>query len=117
MGPNRVKVVMYWEIYQAKRFIGQVKYLSKFLQEWATRNSCCLTHKNAEWNWTHEQDDTFQRVKDAVCKVPVHKYFSKSDTTESQGDVSKDGLGFVLMQQHQPVTFANRALTLAEQKY
>ena len=54
---------------------------------------------------------------DAVCKVPVHKYFSKSDTTESQGDVSKDGLGFILTQQDQPVTFANRALTLAEQKY
>lgn len=37
--------------------------------------------------------------------------------TESQGDISKDGLGFVLMQQDQPVTFANRALTLEEQKY
>ena len=32
------------------------------------------------------------------------KYFSKSGPTEGQGDVSNDGLGFVLMQLGQPVT-------------
>ena len=51
-----------------QRFIGLVKYLSKFLQD---LSELCeplrgLTHKKAEWNWTHEQVDTFEKMKDAV---------------------------------------------------
>ena len=42
----------------------------------------CLIHKKAEWNWTHEQEDGFEKIKDAVSKVPVFKYFSESDPTE-----------------------------------
>ena len=42
-----------------QRFIGLVKYLFKFLQH---LSELCeplhrLTHKKAEWNWTHEQED------------------------------------------------------------
>ena len=72
-----------------QRFIGLVKYLSKFLQD---LSELCeplsrLTDKKAEWNWTHKQKDAFDKIKDAVSKVPVLKYFSESDPTE----------GFVLM--------------------
>ena len=71
---------------------------------------CRLTHKNSEWAWTHGQEDAFS-------KAPVLKYFSKSDPTKDQGDTSKDGLGFVLIQLDQPKAFARRALSLAERKY
>jgi len=68
--------------------------------------------------WTHDQEDAFERIKHAVSNAPVLKYFFQQKyPTEGQGDGSKDGLGFVLMQQGQPVTFASRALTPAEQKY
>ena len=51
-----------------QRFIGLVKYLSKFLQD---LSELCeplrgLTQKKAEWNWTHEQVDAFEKMKDAV---------------------------------------------------
>ena len=102
-----------------QRFIGLVKYLSKFLQD---LSEMCeplrrLTHKDAEWIWSHEQEDAFERIKEAVIKAPVLKYFSENDPTEGQGDASQDGLGFVLMQYGQPVTFASRALTPAERRY
>ena len=50
-------------------FIGLVKYLSKFLQD---LSELCeplrgLTHKKAEWNWTHKQVDAFEKMKDAVA--------------------------------------------------
>ena len=66
-----------------------MKYLSKFLQDLSElcEPLCRLTHKKAEWNWTHKQKDTFDKIKDAVSKVPVLKYFSESDPTE----------GFVVM--------------------
>ena len=51
-----------------QRFIGLVKYLSTFLQD---LSELCeplrgLTHKKAEWNWTHKQADAFEKMKDAV---------------------------------------------------
>ena len=61
-----------------------------------------MTHNNAEWTWTHEQEV---------------RYFTEIYLTEGQGDASKDRLGLILKQLDQPVTFANRELTLAEQKY
>ena len=50
------------------RLIGLVKYLRKFLHD---LSELCeplrdLTHKKAEWNWTHEQVDAFEKMKDAV---------------------------------------------------
>ena len=58
-----------------QRLIGLVKYLSKFLQDLL---ELCeplrrLTHKKAEWNWTHEQEGAFEKIKDAVSKAPVPK--------------------------------------------
>ena len=51
-----------------QRFIGLVKYLSKFLQDLSElcEPLCDLTHKKVEWNWTHEQVDAFEKMKDAV---------------------------------------------------
>ena len=61
-----------------------MKYLSKFLQD---LSELCeplrhLTHKKAKWNWTHEQEDAFENIKDAVSKAPVLKYCSESDPTK-----------------------------------
>ena len=49
-----------------QRFIGLGTYLSKFLQD---LSEMCeplrrLTHKDAEWIWSHEQEDAFERIKD-----------------------------------------------------
>ena len=30
-----------------------------------------VTHKNTEWNWTHAQENAFEKIKDAVYKVPI----------------------------------------------
>ena len=102
-----------------QRFIGLVKYLSKFLQD---LSEMCeplrhLTHKDAEWIWSYEQEDAFERIKEAVVKALVLKYFGENDPPEGQRDASQDGLGFVLMQYGQPITFASRALTPAETRY
>ena len=56
------------DVSAVKRFIGLVKYLSKFLQD---LSELCephrgVTYKKAESNWTHEQVDAFEKMKDAV---------------------------------------------------
>ena len=102
-----------------QRLIGLVKYLSKFLKH---LSELCkplrqLTHKDTEWNWTHELEDAFMEIKRAVTRTPVLKYFNPSEPTEGQGDASANALGFALLQGGQPVTYASRALTPAEQRY
>ena len=67
-----------------QRFIRLVNYLSKFLQD---LSELCerlhrLAHKKAVCHWTHEQEDAFEKIKDAVSKAPVLKYCSESDPTE-----------------------------------
>jgi len=56
-------------------------------------------------------------MKKAVSTAPVLKFFTPSAPTEGEGDASEKGIGFALMQQGQPVNYASRALTKAEQNY
>ena len=64
---NKVEAIIKMErpadVPAVQRFIGLVKYLSKFLQ---VLSELCeplrsLTQKKAEWNWTHEQVDALKR--------------------------------------------------------
>jgi len=45
----------------------------------------------------------------AVAQAPVLKYFSPQAQTEEQGDASQNGLGFVLLQESQPVTYTSNS--------
>lgn len=64
-----------------------------------------------------EQEEAFLKIKKAVSPSPVLKFFTPTVPTEGEGDASEKGIGFALMQQGQPVTYAIRALTKAEQNY
>ena len=99
--------------------IGLVKYLSKFLNN---LSQICkpirrLTHKDAEWRWSAEQDEAFRKIKEAVTTAPVLQYFDATRNTEGCGDASSQGIGFVLTQDEHPITYASRALASAEQRY
>ena len=102
-----------------QRIVGMVKYLSKFLQ--GLSDMCeplrRLMHKDATWIWSSEQEKVFEKIKQAVTAAPVLKYFNPKEPTEGQGDASFKGLGFVLLQNGQPVTYNSRALTPAEHNY
>ena len=76
-----------------------------------------LTHKDATWVWSSEQEQAFERIKQAVTFVPVLKYFNPKQSSEGQAGTSSKGLGFVLLQNGQLVTYISRALTSAEQNY
>ena len=76
--PKKVEAIIKMEqpadVPAVQRFIGLVKYPSKLLQD---LSELCeplprLTHKKAVWNQTHEQEDVFEKIKDAVSKAPLH---------------------------------------------
>ena len=121
--PRKVDAILKMEkpkdVAAVQRLIGLVKYLAKFLDSLSQMYEPIrrLTHKEIEWNWTHEQDEAFERIKAAVTTAPVLQYFDSSKPTQSCGDTSSQGLGFVLTQEDHRISYASRALTAAEQRY
>ena len=121
--PNKVAAVLDMDpptdVAGVQRFVGMVKYLSKFLPDLSDVSEPIrrLTHTDVEWQWTSEQDQAFRKIKQLATSAPVLKYFDSTIDTEGQGDASDHGLGFALLQNDQPVTYASRALTSAETRY
>ena len=52
-----------------------------------------------------------------MSTAPVLMFFTPSEPTEGEGDASEKGIGFAPMQKGEPVTYASRSLTKAEQNY
>ncbi|CAB4040572.1 Hypothetical predicted protein, partial [Paramuricea clavata] len=59
----------------------------------------------------------FDEVKKEVSSLGVLRYFDPDAETTIQTDASLKGLGAVLLQGGQPVCYASKALTEAEQRY
>ena len=80
-----------------------------------------LTDKDVQWNWAQEQDEAFERIKEAVTSAPcspaILQYHS-SKSTEDSGDASSQGIGFVRSSHIVRKSSANkrRAALLADQE-
>ena len=71
-------------VLQAVQWSVGLKYLSKFLDNLLEMCEALrrLTHKDEEWIWTDEQETAFERIKKAVVRVPVLRYFDATKPTE-----------------------------------
>ena len=76
-----------------------------------------LTVQDVEWFWTDINDRAVSQVKSLVTQAPVLKYFDSTKGATLQCDASDKGLGAVIMQNDQPITYASRALTEAETRH
>ena len=104
---------------EVRRFIGMANFFSRFMPHMANvlQPLHQLTGKNAAWDWGPEHDSAFNAVKRALSTAPILKYFDRQIPTTLQCDASTYGLGAVLLQEGQPIAFASRRLTKAEEGY
>ena len=109
--PDNVKAV--------RRFCGFVNYLAKFLPRMAEVLGPIqqLTRKDVPWQWQHEQEAAFEKVKELLTEAPLLKYYNPGEELTVQCNASEKGLGAALMQNGQPIAFASRALTDPETRY
>lgn len=121
--PHKVQAIIDFEtpkdVAGVHRFLGLVNYLAKFMNNLSVMCDPIgsLIHKNVVWRWTHEHEEAFSKIKEAISQAPVLKYFDSKLETTLQCDASSTGLGATLLQQGQPIAYASRALTPAEQQY
>ena len=94
-------------------------YFRRFIKDyskiacWLTR----LTKDDVVFAWTEKQQESFDKLKEALTSPPVLAMpdFSKPFTVEC--DASEYALGGILTQDGRPIAYESRVLTSAEQNY
>lgn len=106
-----------------QRALGSINYVGKFVSNLAARckHLRSLLCRNVSWSWGFEHEKEWQDVKFALSSNPVLVFFYPRLKTKVSTDASKNGLGAVLLQEHQqgwrPVSYAARGMTSAEERY
>ena len=123
LDPDKVKAVKDTPKPTCKKetisLLGFINYLARFLPRLSkvAQPLRDLTQANARFAWSKQHDKTFEEVKKLVVEAPVLKYYDINEEVTLQCDASERGLGATLLQNGQPVAFASRTLSSAEQSY
>lgn len=88
-----------------QRFLGMINYLSKFCDHLSDGCEILrqLTHKDTIWEWSDAHERVFTRLKDAITKAPILKYYNPDEPYlpehASEGSVEKEIESINMVQQ------------------
>ena len=109
---------------EVRRFIGMVNYLSKFSPKVAKLCTplYAISGSKTSWFWGPDQEESFVFIKNELSRAPVLCTFDVNRKHRVSADASKNALGAVLLQYNdrglwQPVEYASRKMTPAEERY
>ena len=86
---------------ELKSFLGLATQLAHFVPDLAHSTDPLrqLLKKNVAWQWLPDQEKAFQQTKQILTGKLVLRPFNPNFVTELITDASRQGLGFILMQQ------------------
>ncbi|GJY66715.1 putative reverse transcriptase domain-containing protein [Tanacetum coccineum] len=76
-----------------------------------------LTQKGVKFDWGDKQEVAFQLLKQKLCSAPILALPEGSEDFIAYCDASKKGLGVVLMQRENVISYASRQLKIHEKNY
>lgn len=106
-----------------KQFLGLAGYYRRFIPDFSkiAKPLTKLLKKNMTFVWEREQEEAFQRLRDALCSQPLLQYPDFTQPFVLTTDASGYAVGGVLSQgvigKDLPVAYASRLLNPAEQNY
>lgn len=111
-------------ISELRNFMGSINYLSKFIPQLAKKAkplNDLLSPKNA-FIWGLAQEQTFQKLKNALSSTPILAWFHSARETVISADASAYGFGAVLKQkqengEYRPIAYASRTLTATQRNW
>jgi hypothetical protein len=123
--PAKVKAVEDYpqpqDQHQLRSFLGMCNYFRKYIKDYAPIISplSILLRKDAPYEWGDEQQQAFERVKQALVTSPVLIIpdWRSDKPFEITCDASYQGLSGVLTQDGHPVAYESRKLNGAESRY
>jgi hypothetical protein len=108
---------------QLKSFLGMMGYYRKFIPRFSKIASPlhALLKKDANFEWTADQENAFQNLKGKLTMQPILQYTDFTKEFILTTDASNHGLGAVLSQgdigKDLPIAYASRNLNQAEKIY
>jgi len=104
-------------------FIGLAGYYRKFITDFSkiAKPLTKLTKKSEKLEWTAEQQNAFETLKEKLMTAPVLKYPDFTEKFMVITDASAFAIGAVLLQgkvgNDRPIAYASKVLSRAEQNY
>jgi hypothetical protein len=121
--PGKVKDVLNWmppaTILEIWSSLGLAGYYRRFIKDFSkiTKPMTRLLEKNKDFDWTEECQVSFEELKKRLTSAQVLILPDVTKKFDIYCDASRQGLGFVLMQEGQVVSFASRQLRKHEENY
>jgi hypothetical protein len=121
--PSKVKDVLNWmpptNASEIRSFLGLAGYYRWFIKDFSkiAKPMTRLLKKNKDFDWTEECQVSFDELKKRLTSAPVLILPDITKKFDIYYDASRQGLGCVLMQDGQVVSFASHQLRKHEENY
>jgi hypothetical protein len=128
MDPEKVSAILNWEapknVTDIRAFLGFANFYRRFIDGFSTIVSPLvrLTRKNVQFDWDHDCQESFDRLKTAFTTAPVLRHFDPQLPCVVEADSSDYCTGGILSQEDtegvlRPVAYFSRRLAPAECNY
>jgi hypothetical protein len=123
LDPSKVKDVLNWippmNALKIRSFLGLAGYYRRFIKDFSkiAKPMTRLLEKNKNFDWTEECQVSFEELKKRLTLAPVLILADITKKFDIYCDASRHGLGCVLMQGGQVVSYASRQLRKHEENY
>jgi hypothetical protein len=121
--PSKVKDVLNWmppmNASEIRSFLGLAGYYHRFIRDFSkiAKPMTRLLEKNKDFDWTEECQVSFEELKKRLTSAPVLILPDITKKFDIYCDASRQGLGCVLMQDGQVVSYASHQLRKHEENY
>nr|GFB82387.1 putative reverse transcriptase domain-containing protein [Tanacetum cinerariifolium] len=104
---------------EVRQFLGLTGYYQRFIEGLSkiAKTMTKLTQKKIKFEWGDKQEAAFQLLKQKLCSVPILALPEGSEDFIVYCDASNKGLGAVLMQRENVISYASRQLKIHEKNY
>ena len=113
--PTKIDTIVNCEapknVSEIRSFLGMAQYVARFIPDFASRTEPLrrLTRKDVPWEWTQQEQEAFDNIKEALTSTQVMAYFNPAKQTEVLVDASPVGVGAILAQEGKIIAYASRA--------
>ena len=121
--PSKVEAVQDWptpkDVSDVRKFLGLASYYRKFIAGFSETASplYSLLEKDVQFIWNNDCQDSFELLKSALSSSPVLIYPSLNKNFVLYTDASGVGVGAILEQDGNVISYASRTLTKSERNY
>lgn len=120
--PDKVAAICDWmtprNLKETRSFLGMAQFYRKFIPNFSkiALPLTDLTKKERTFQWTDKEEESFQKLKDALTTAPVLRVPDPSKPYMIKTDASDRAYGSVLMQENRPIAYLSAKFSPSEEK-